>query len=61
MRGLIKRGEEIGVLNLIDSIATEENGTAEDEVYAFLEQVGHPAPTMKRLKWGYRMPIAILL
>ena len=29
-------------------IATEENGTTEDEVYAFLEKVGHPAVTMTR-------------
>jgi acetyl-CoA synthase len=43
---LIKRGEELGYPNLIDMIATEENGTTEDEVYAFLEKVGHPALTM---------------
>ncbi len=43
---LLKRGEEIGIPNFIDMIATEENGVTEDEVYAFLEQVGHPALTM---------------
>ncbi|GKT08991.1 acetyl-CoA decarbonylase/synthase complex subunit alpha/beta [Desulforhabdus sp. TSK] len=43
---LVKRGEEIGIPNFIDMIATEENGTTEDEVYAFLEKVGHPAVTM---------------
>ncbi len=43
---LIKRGEEIGIPNFIDMIATEENGVTEDEVYAFLEKVGHPAITM---------------
>lgn len=43
---LVKRGEELGVPNLVDMIATEENGTTEDEVYAFLEKVGHPALTM---------------
>lgn len=43
---LIKRGEEIGIPNFIDMIATEEDGVTEDEVYAFLEKVGHPALTM---------------
>ncbi len=43
---LLKRGEEIGIPNLIDMIATEENGTTEDEIYAFLESAGHPALTM---------------
>ncbi len=43
---LLRRGEEIGIPNFIDMIATEENGVTEDEVYAFLEQVGHPALTM---------------
>jgi acetyl-CoA synthase len=43
---LIKRGEEIGIPNFIDMIATEENGVTEDEIYAFMEKVGHPALTM---------------
>lgn len=43
---LIKRGEEIGIPNFIDMIATEEDGLTEDEIYAFLEKVGHPAITM---------------
>ena len=30
-------------------IATEENGTTEDEICAFLEQVGHPALTMESI------------
>ena len=46
---LIKRGEEMGIPNFIDMIATEENGTTEDEVYAFLESVGHPALTMESI------------
>ncbi|MDR3570558.1 MAG: acetyl-CoA decarbonylase/synthase complex subunit alpha/beta [Syntrophobacteraceae bacterium] len=46
---LLKRGEEIGIPNFIDMIATEENGTTEDEVYAFLEKVGHPALTMESI------------
>ncbi|MEM5785961.1 MAG: acetyl-CoA decarbonylase/synthase complex subunit alpha/beta [Syntrophobacteraceae bacterium] len=43
---LLKRGEEIGIPNFIDMIATEEQGTSEEEIYPFLEQVGHPALTM---------------
>ncbi len=46
---LIKRGEEMGIPNFVDMIATEENGTTEDEIYAFLEQVGHPALTMESI------------
>jgi acetyl-CoA synthase len=46
---LVKRGEELGVPNLIDMIATEENGETEDEIYAFLEKVGHPALTMESI------------
>jgi acetyl-CoA synthase len=46
---LVKRGEEIGIPNLIDMIATEENGVTEDEIYAFLESVGHPAVTMESI------------
>jgi len=43
---LLKRGEEIGIPNFIDMIATEEDAITEDEVYAFMEKVGHPALTM---------------
>jgi acetyl-CoA synthase len=46
---LEKRGEEMGIPNFADMIATEENGTTEDEIYAFLEQVGHPALTMESI------------
>jgi acetyl-CoA synthase len=46
---LIKRGEEIGIPNLVDMIATEENGVTEDEIYAYLEKVGHPALTMESI------------
>jgi len=46
---LLKRGEEIGIPNFIDMIATEEQGVSEDEIYAFLEQVGHPALTMESI------------
>ena len=40
---LIKRGEELGYPNLVDMIADETVGTTEDEIYAFLEEKGHPA------------------
>ena len=46
---LLRRGEEIGIPNLIDMIATEEQGVSEDEIYAFLEEVGHPALTMESI------------
>jgi acetyl-CoA synthase len=46
---LIKRGEELGIPHLIDMIATEENGTTEDEILPFLEQVGHPALSMESI------------
>jgi acetyl-CoA synthase len=44
-----KRGEEIGVPNLYDMIATEENGTTEEEIMAFMTEVGHPALEMDPL------------
>ncbi len=44
-----KRGEEIGVPNLYDMIATEENGTTEEEIIAFMTEVGHPALEMDPL------------
>lgn len=43
---LIKRGEEMGIPNFIDMIATEENGETEEEILAFLTEKGHPAVTM---------------
>ncbi|MFZ2448015.1 MAG: acetyl-CoA decarbonylase/synthase complex subunit alpha/beta [Syntrophobacteraceae bacterium] len=46
---IVKRGQEIGIPNFIDMIATEEQGISEDEIYAFLEQVGHPALTMESI------------
>jgi acetyl-CoA synthase len=30
-------------------IATEENGSTEEEILPFLEQVGHPALTMESI------------
>ncbi|MBW1645974.1 MAG: CO dehydrogenase/CO-methylating acetyl-CoA synthase complex subunit beta [Deltaproteobacteria bacterium] len=44
-----KRGEEIGIPNMYDLIATEENGTTEEEVMAFMSEVGHPALEMDPL------------
>jgi len=44
---LIKRGEEIGIPNFIDMIATEEQGVTEDEILPFLQEVGHPALEME--------------
>jgi acetyl-CoA synthase len=41
-----KRGEELGYPNLYDMIADESVGTTEEEIYPFLEKVGHPALTM---------------
>ena len=46
---LVKRGEEIGIPNLFDMIATEEQGVTEEEILPFLEQVGHPALTMESI------------
>ncbi|SHK76512.1 CO-methylating acetyl-CoA synthase precursor /acetyl-CoA decarbonylase/synthase beta subunit [Desulfatibacillum alkenivorans DSM 16219] len=43
---LIKRGEEIGIPNFYDMIADETVGTTEEEVYEFLQKVGHPALEM---------------
>lgn len=43
---LIRRGTEMGVPNLIDMIATEEQGVTEEEILPFLQQVGHPALSM---------------
>lgn len=40
---LIKRGEEMGIPNFIDMIATEEQGETEEEILAFLQEKGHPA------------------
>ncbi len=38
-----KRGEELGVPDLYDKIATEEDATTEEEVIEFMQKVGHPA------------------
>ncbi len=44
--GLLRRGEELGVPDLIDKIADETVGTDEASVLEFLQKVGHPALSM---------------
>ena len=51
---LLKRGEEIGIPNFIDMIATEENGVTEDEVYAFLDESGPSRPDDGFHSWDNR-------
>jgi len=46
---LIKRGEEIGVPNLVDMIADETVGLTEEEILPFLQEKGHPALSMDSL------------
>lgn len=43
---LRKRCEEIGMPELFDMIATEEQGTTEEEILEFLKEKGHPALEM---------------
>jgi acetyl-CoA synthase len=43
---LVKRGEEIGIPDLVDRIADETVGVTEEEIYPFLEQKKHPALAM---------------
>jgi acetyl-CoA synthase len=39
--------EDIGMPELFDMIATEEQGTTEEEIYEFLKEKGHPALEME--------------
>jgi acetyl-CoA synthase len=39
----VKRGQELGVPDLVDRIADETVGTTEQEVMAFLKEKDHPA------------------
>ena len=43
------RGAEVGIPNLYDMIATEENGTDEETIMAFLTEAGHPCLEMEQL------------
>ncbi len=38
---------DIGMPELFDMIATEEQGTTEEEIYEFLKEKGHPALEME--------------
>ena len=44
---IIKRGEELGVPDLIDRIADETVGTTEEEILPFLKEKDHPALKME--------------
>ncbi|MGV1098920.1 acetyl-CoA decarbonylase/synthase complex subunit alpha/beta [Thiovibrio sp. JS02] len=44
---LMERCKEIGMPEFYDMIATEENGTTEEEILAFMKKVGHPALEME--------------
>jgi acetyl-CoA synthase len=44
---LIERCKAIGMPELYDMIATEEQGTTEEEILAFLKEKGHPCLTME--------------
>jgi acetyl-CoA synthase len=44
---LIKRGEELGVTDLIDRIADETIGISEEEILPFLKEKDHPALKME--------------
>ena len=41
-----KRGEELGVPDLLDKIADETVGVTEDVILPWLTEKGHPAVTM---------------
>ena len=44
---LIERCKEMGMPEFYDMIATEENGTSEEEILKFLQEKGHPALAME--------------
>ncbi len=46
---LQERASEAGIADLLDRIATEENGTESEEVLAFLTEKEHPALTMESI------------
>jgi len=49
---LIKRGEEVGMPDLIDRIADETVGVTEEEILPFLQEKKHPALEMDPLIEG---------
>jgi acetyl-CoA synthase len=46
---LIKRGEEVGMPDLVDRIADETVGITEEEILPFLQEKKHPALEMDPL------------
>jgi len=44
---IVKRGEAMGIPDLVDRIADETVGTTEDEIMAFLREKDHPALKME--------------
>jgi acetyl-CoA synthase len=44
-----KEAARVGVPDLLDKIATEDDAATEDEVVAHLEKVGHPAVALPPL------------
>ena len=44
---LVKRGEELGVPDLVDRIADETVGITEEEILPFLKEKDHPALKME--------------
>jgi acetyl-CoA synthase len=46
---LIKRGEEVGMPDLIDRIADDTIGVTEEEILPFLQEKKHPALEMDPL------------
>jgi acetyl-CoA synthase len=49
---LIKRGEEVGMPDLVDRIADETVGVTEEEILPFLQEKKHPALEMDPLIEG---------
>jgi acetyl-CoA synthase len=49
---LIKRGEEVGMPDLIDRIADETVGITEEEILPFLQEKKHPALEMDPIIGG---------
>jgi acetyl-CoA synthase len=47
--GLQQRAEELGMPDLVEKIATEDDATTVEELMAYLEKVGHPAMAMEML------------
>ena len=44
---IIRRGEELGVSDLIERIADESVGITEEEILPFLQEKDHPALKME--------------